>query len=71
VSEIKLYHAALVDEGRKARDLRQRLHEQIARARQLYEEKVSLAIRHHADYFEQELVRTLADGNPVLLGQPS
>jgi hypothetical protein len=71
VSEIKLYHAPLVDEGRKARDLRQRLHDQIARARQLYEEKVSPAIRRHADYFEQELVRTLADGDPVLLGQRS
>ena len=54
-----------------ARDLRQRLHDQIARARQLYEEKVSPAIRRHADYFEQELVRTLADGDPVLLGQRS
>ena len=71
VSEIKLYHAPLVDEGRRAHDLRQRLHDQIARARQLYEEKVSPAIRRHADYFEQELVRTLADGDPVLLGQRS
>src|SRR4029450_8918368 len=32
VSEIKLYHAPLVDEGRRAHDLRQRLHDQIARA---------------------------------------
>ncbi len=71
MSEIKLYHAPLVDEGRQARDLRQRLHDQIARARQLYEEKVSPAIRRHADYFELELVRTLADGDPVLLGQRS
>jgi hypothetical protein len=71
VSEIKLYHAPLVDEGRQARDLYQRLHDQIARARVLYEEKVSPAIRRHADYFEQELVRTLADGDPVLLGQRS
>lgn len=71
LSEIKLYHAPLVDEGRQARDLYQRLHDQIARARLLYEEKVSPAIRRHADYFEQELVRTLADGDPVLLGQRS
>jgi len=71
VSEIKLYHAPLVDEGRRAHDLRQRLHDQIARARQLYEEKVSPAIRRHADYFEQELVRTLADGDPIVLGQRS
>jgi hypothetical protein len=71
VSEIKLYHAPLVDEGRRAHDLRQRLHDQIARARQLYDEKVPPAIRRDADYFEQELVRTLADGDPVLLGQRS
>ncbi len=71
VSEIKLYHAPLVDEGRRAHDLRQRLHDQIARARQLYDEKVSPTIRRQADYFEQELVRTLADGDPVRLGQRS
>ena len=63
--------APLVDEGRRAHDLRRRLQDQIARAQQLYEEKVSPAIRRHADYFEQELVRTLADGDPVLLGQHS
>src|SRR5262245_19479009 len=71
ISEIKLYHAPLVDEGRRAHDLRQRLHDQIARARQLYDEKVSPALGRQADYFEQELVRTLADGNPMLLGQRS
>ena len=67
----RLYHAPIVDEGRRAHDLRRRLQEQITRARQLYDEKVSPAIRRHADYFEQELVRTLADGDPVLLGQRS
>ncbi len=71
ISEIKLYHEAQVDEGRRARDLRQRLHTHIERARQLYDERVPSDLRAHTDYFEQELVRTLADGDPILLGQAS
>ena len=71
ISEIKLYHEAQVDEGRRARDLRQRLHPHIERARQLYEERVPSDLRARTDYFEQELVRTLADGDPILLGQAS
>ena len=71
ISEIKLYHEAQVDEGRRARDLRQRLHAHIERARQLYEERVPSDLRARTDYFEQELVRTLADGDPILLGQAS
>jgi hypothetical protein len=71
ISEIKLYHEAQVDEGRRSRDLRQRLHTHIERARQLYEERVPSDLRAHTDYFEQELVRTLADGDPILLGQAS
>ena len=71
ISEIKLYHEAQVDEGRRARDLRQRLHTHIERARQLYDERVPSDLRARTDYFEQELVRTLADGDPILLGQAS
>jgi len=71
ISEIKLYHEAQVDEGRRSRDLRQRLHTHIERARQLYDERVPSDLRARTDYFEQELVRTLADGDPILLGQAS
>ena len=71
ISEIKLYHEAQVDEGRRARDLRRRLHTHIERARQLYEERVPSDVRSRTDYVEQELVRTLADGDPILLGQAS
>ena len=56
ISEIKLYHEAQVDEGRRARDLRRRLHPHIERARQLYEERVPSDLRARTDYFEQELV---------------
>jgi hypothetical protein len=71
ISEIKLYHEALVEEGRRAGDLRHRLHAEIERARQTYEERVPAEVNGRADYFEQELVRTLAGGDPILLGQAS
>jgi hypothetical protein len=71
VSEIKLYHEAVVDQGRRSRDLRRRLGSEIARARDLYEARVAPAVRTHGDFFEQELIRTLADGDVTLLGQAS
>ena len=67
VSEIKLYHEPAVVEGRRDRDLATRLGGEIARARVLYEERVPLEVRQRGDYFHDELVRTLADGDPTLL----
>lgn len=71
VSEIKLYHESVVDEGRRSRDLRKRLGHEIARAKDLYDARVPPAVRTHGDFFEQELIRTLADGDATLLGQVS
>jgi hypothetical protein len=68
VSEIRMYHEPLVDAGRRSRDLRSRLGGEIDRARQLYEERVPQTVRDRSDYFEQELIRTLADGDRSLLG---
>ena len=67
VSEIKLYHEPAVVEGRRDRDLATRLGGEIARARVLYEERVPLQVRQRADYFHDELVRTLANGDATLL----
>ena len=67
VSEIKLYNEAAVRDGRQQRDLLQRLRAEIDRAQRLYEERVPPAVGRHA-YFQQELVQTLADGDPALLG---
>jgi hypothetical protein len=67
VSEIKLYHEPAVIEGRRDRDLATRLGGEIARARALYEERVPVGVRQRADYFRDELVRTLADGDATLL----
>ena len=68
VSEIKLYNEAAVRAGRQQRDLLQRLSTEIARAQQLYEERVPPAVGGRRAYFQQELVQTLADGDAALLG---
>jgi hypothetical protein len=68
VSEIKLYNEEQVDLGRKNLDLYQRLREDIDRSRQMYEERVDPTVRSSADYFQQELIRILAAGDPKALG---
>jgi hypothetical protein len=67
VSEIKLYHEDSVAAGRRDRDLGSRLGGEIARARVLYEQRVPPHVRLRAPYFDDELVRTLADGDQSLL----
>ena len=69
VSEIKLYHEAAVVAGQRERDLARRLGDEIARARVLYEQRVAAHLRQGTDYFDAELVRTLANGDASLLGQ--
>jgi hypothetical protein len=44
-----------------------RLGGEIARARVLYEQRVAPDIRRQNDYFHDELVRTLANGDAELL----
>jgi hypothetical protein len=65
VSEIKLYHEAAVVDGRRDRNLAARLGGEIARARVLYEQRVPLQVRRRADHFHDEVVRTLANGEPA------
>jgi hypothetical protein len=71
VSEIKLYHESAVIAGRRDRDLATRLGGEIARARVLYEQRVPRETRLDADYFHEELVKTLADGDRTLLEMKS
>lgn len=68
VSEIKLYNEEQVEEGRRKRDLYERLREDIDRSRQMYEERVESRILKSTDYFYQELVRILAAGDAKALG---
>jgi hypothetical protein len=68
VSEIKLYNEAQVSAGRENRDLYDRLKEDIERSRRMYVERVPYQIHSTTNYFYEELVRTLANGDPTLLG---
>jgi len=68
VSEIKLYNEAKVAEGRKTKDIYERLKEDIERGRQMYNDRVAEPIRGHSDYFQDELVRILAGGDAAALG---
>jgi hypothetical protein len=68
VSEIKLYNEPKVDAGRKNKDLYERLKEDIDRSRQMYDERITEDVRKSSNYFYDELVRILADGNAGALG---
>ncbi len=68
VSEIKLYNEEQVEEGRRNRDIYERLREDIDRSRQMYDERVDPQILRSTDYFYQELVRILAAGDSKALG---
>jgi hypothetical protein len=68
ISEIKLYNEKKVEEGRTARDLYERLKDDIERSRQVYDERTPEHIRRENDFFKDELVRILADGRAEALG---
>lgn len=68
VSEIKLYNGVKVGEGRRNYDLYSRLSDEIVRSRKVYERRVSPAVAANFDYFYDELVQTLADGDKDKLG---
>jgi hypothetical protein len=68
VSEIKLYNEQKVSEGRANRDLYDRLKDDIDRSRQMYEKRVSPNVAAKFDYFYDEMVSTLAEGDASKLG---
>lgn len=68
VSEIKLYNEAKVAEGRRSNDLYERLKDDIDRSRQMYEKRVSPSVAAKFDYFYDELVHTLGEGDAAKLG---
>jgi hypothetical protein len=68
VSEIKLYNEQKVRDGRLEGDLYERLREDIDRSRQMYDKRVAPPVAARYDYFYQELVNTLAEGDPAKLG---
>ena len=68
VSEIKLYNETKVEAGRKNKDLYDRLKDDIDRSRQMYDERIGDEVRKGSNYFYDELVRILANGNAESLG---
>lgn len=66
--EIKLYNQAKVAEGRKSRDLYDRLKEDIDKSRVTYHKRYGSTVAAGADYFNQELVRSLAEDDISLMG---
>jgi len=68
ISEIELYNKNNVVEGRRNKDLYQRLKKDIERSRETYEKRFAHTVAKQVDYFHEELVRTLAENDPALLG---
>jgi hypothetical protein len=68
VEEIKLYNQTKVSQGRQNRDLYDRLKEDIEKSRASYDKRYGSTQAGDRDYFNQELVRILADNDPALLG---
>lgn len=68
VSEIKLYNEQKVKDGRSDGNIYDRLREDIDRSRQMYDKRVAPPVAARYDYFHQELVNTLAEGDSGKLG---
>jgi len=68
VSEIKLYNEQKVADGRQQNDLYERLREYIDRSRDMYDKRVKPEVAQKYDYFHNELLTTLAEGDAAKLG---
>jgi hypothetical protein len=68
VDEIKLYNLAKVEEGRKNRDLYERLKEDIEKSRATYAKRYGGTPAAAGNYFDNELIRSLAQDDPSVLG---
>ena len=68
VDEIKLYNQAKVAEGRKHKDLYDRLKEDIEKSRATYRKRYGNTVAASTDYFQTELVRSLAEDDISIMG---
>lgn len=68
VDEIKLYNQAKVTEGRKSKDLYDRLKEDIDKSRATFKKRYGNTVAANADYFQAELVRSLAEDDASIMG---
>lgn len=68
IDEVKLYNQAKVAEGRKNKDLYDRLKEDIDKSRGTYMKRYGNTVAAGADYLNAEVVRSLAEDDASLLG---
>jgi hypothetical protein len=68
VDEIKLYNHVKVTEGRKHKDLYDRLKEDIEKSRSTYQKRYGNTAAASADYFTQEIIRSLAEDDVSFMG---
>ncbi|MGH9500257.1 MAG: hypothetical protein ACRD3L_14040 [Terriglobales bacterium] len=68
MDEVKLYNQAKVIEGRKKKDLYDRLKEDIDKSRNTYNKRYGKTAAASADYLTQEVIRSLAEDDVTLLG---
>jgi hypothetical protein len=68
VDEIKLYNQAKVLEGRKNKDLYDRLKEDIDKSRATFKKRYGNTVASNVDYLQAELVRSLAEDDISVMG---
>ncbi len=68
LDEIKLYNQVKVTEGRKNRDLYDRLKEDIDKSRMTYQKRYGNTAAASGDYLTHELLRSLAEDDISLMG---
>jgi hypothetical protein len=69
VDEIKLYNQAKVAEGRRNKDVYDRLKSEIEQSRSTYEKRYGGTAAAGTNYFQQEVVRSLAEDDASLMGK--
>jgi hypothetical protein len=68
VDEVKLYNQAKVSEGRKHKDIYDRLKEAIEKSRGTYQKRYGNTVAAAGNYFQHELVRSLAEDDVSIMG---
>jgi len=68
VDEIKLYNQAKVNDGRRHKDLYDRLKEDIEKSRTTYQKRYGSTAAASGDYFQKEVLRSLAEDDLSVMG---
>jgi hypothetical protein len=69
VAEMRLYKSGLVKEGRTKQNIYGSLRDEIDMSREAFRAQFMSSTKSMVDYFHLELVHTLANDDPALLGQ--